>query len=156
MGGVAGGYVPGAVGAGAGMYLPSAPSAVQPGASSPTDAMANPKATGRTSGSIQPNHFVPLVKQTESKDTVEIFQGKSVVEIEQKWLELTEKLPWLDEYTPFYSVETSGVDALGEQRYYGGEFYRLRIGPFGQIEVANEVCSKLSLTRVPCAVVRTQ
>ncbi|MDR3126152.1 MAG: TrbG/VirB9 family P-type conjugative transfer protein [Rickettsiales bacterium] len=156
MGGVAGGYVPGMAGVGA--YLPMSQQSSAPAASpsASTDAMANPKATGRTSGSILPNHYVPLVKQSESKVSVEIFQGKSVVEIEQKWLELTEKLPWLDEYTPFYSVETSGVDELGQQRYYGGEFYRLRIGPFTQIEVANEVCSKLSMTRVPCAVVRTQ
>ncbi len=110
----------------------------------------------KTNASVLPNHYVPLVKQTNSNVSVEIFKGKSVVDLETKWLELTEKLPWLDEYTPFYSVETSGVDELGQQRYYGGELYRLRIGPFGKIEVADEICQKLSLQNVPCSVVRAQ
>ena len=152
MGGLAGGYMPP-------MATFPMPGPMMPmGAPPPqmTDAKANPRATGRTMGSALPNHFVPLVRQNDNNVAVEIFQGKSVVEIEQKWLELTEKLPWLDEYTPFYSVETSGVDMLGQQRYYGGELYRLRIGPFSQMEVANEVCSKLSVMRTPCSVVRTQ
>jgi hypothetical protein len=123
-------------------------------------ASAGPKSWARTNASFLPNHHVPLVKQNDQRVAIEIFQGKSVVELEAKWLELTEKLPWLDEYTPFYSVETSGVDELGQQRYYGGEFYRLRIGPFGgyfnQLETANEVCQKLALSNVPCSIVRTQ
>ena len=110
----------------------------------------------KTNASVLPNHYVPLVKQSNQNVSVEIFKGKSVVELETKWLELSEKLPWLDEYTPFYSVETSGVDEIGQQRYYGGELYRLRIGPFGKIEVADEICQKLSLQNVPCAVVRAQ
>ena len=110
----------------------------------------------KTNASVLPNHYVPLVKQNSQNVSVEIFKGKSVSDLENKWLELTEKLPWLDEYTPFYSVETSGVDEIGQQRYYGGEFYRLRIGPFSQIEVADEICQKLSLQNVPCNVVRTQ
>ena len=113
-----------------------------------------PKA--QTNASVLPNHYVPLVKQNSQEVSVEIFKGKSVVDLENKWLELTEKLPWLDEYTPFYSVETSGVDEIGQQRYYGGEFYRLRVGPFAKIEVADEICQKLSLQNVPCSVVRTQ
>ena len=111
---------------------------------------------GKTNASVLPNHYVPLVKQSNQNVSVEIFKGKSVVELETKWLELSEKLPWLDEYTPFYSVETSGIDEIGQQRYYGGELYRLRIGPFGKIEVADEICQKLSLQNVPCAVVRAQ
>ncbi len=111
---------------------------------------------GKTNASVLPNHYVPLVKQNSQSVSVEIFKGKSVVELETKWLELSEKLPWLDEYTPFYSVETSGIDEIGQQRYYGGELYRLRIGPFGKIEVADEICQKLSLQNVPCAVVRAQ
>lgn len=110
----------------------------------------------KTNASVLPNHYVPLVKQNSQNVSVEIFKGKSVSDLENRWLELTEKLPWLDEYTPFYSVETSGVDEMGQQRYYGGEFYRLRIGPFSQIEVADEICQKLSLQSVPCNVVRTQ
>lgn len=110
----------------------------------------------KTNASVLPNHYVPLVKQNSQNVSVEIFKSKSVSDLENKWLELTEKLPWLDEYTPFYSVETSGVDEIGQQRYYGGEFYRLRIGPFSQIEVADEICQKLSLQNVPCNVVRTQ
>lgn len=110
----------------------------------------------KTNASVLPNHYVPLVKQNSQNVSVEVFKGKSVVDLENKWLELTEKLPWLDEYTPFYSVETSGVDEIGQQRYYGGEFYRLRIGPFAKIEVADEICQKLSLQSVPCSVVRTQ
>ena len=109
-----------------------------------------------TNGSVLPNHYVPLVKQTGQDLSVEIFKGKSVVELETKWLGLTEKLAWLDEYTPFYSVEASGVDEIGQQRYYGGELYRLRIGPFKQIDIANEVCQKLSAKNVPCSVVRAQ
>ncbi|MDR2099107.1 MAG: TrbG/VirB9 family P-type conjugative transfer protein [Rickettsiales bacterium] len=111
---------------------------------------------GRTNASVLPNHYVPLVKQSSMNVSVEIYKGKSVVELENKWLALTEQFPWLDEYTPFYSVETSGVDEIGLQRYYGGEFYRLRIGPFNQIDVANEICQKLSLHNEPCSVVRTQ
>ena len=110
----------------------------------------------KTNASVLPNHYVPLVKQNNQTVSVEIFKGKSVVDLESKWLELTEKLPWLDEYTPFYSVETSGVDEIGQQRYYGGELYRLRIGPFAKIEVADEICQKLSLQNVPCGVVRAQ
>ena len=110
----------------------------------------------KTNGSVLPNHYVPLVKQNNQVLSVEIFKGKSVVELETKWLELSEKLSWINEYTPFYSVETSGVDELGQQRYFGGELYRLRIGPFKQIEVANEICQKLSLKNVPCNVVRTE
>lgn len=110
----------------------------------------------KTNASVLPNHYVPLVKQSNQNVSVEIFKGKSVVELESKWLELSEKLPWLDEYTPFYSVETSGVDEIGQQRYYGGELYRLRVGPFSKIEVADEICQKLSLQNVPCAVVRAQ
>ena len=110
----------------------------------------------KTNGAILPNHYVPLVKQSSQNVSVEVFKGKSVVDLETKWLELTEKLPWLDEYTPFYSVETSGVDEIGQQRYYGGELYRLRIGPFSKIEVADEICQKLSLQNVPCGVVRAQ
>ena len=113
-----------------------------------------PKA--KTNASVLPNHYVPLVKQSNQNVSVEIFKGKSVVDLENKWLELSEKLPWLDEYTPFYSVETSGVDEIGQQRYYGGELYRLRIGPFSKIEVADEICQKLSLQNVPCSVVRAQ
>ncbi len=114
------------------------------------------QAKSKTNASVLPNHYVPLVKQNSQNVSVEIFKGKSVSDLENKWLELTEKLPWLDEYTPFYSVETSGVDEIGQQRYYGGEFYRLRVGPFSQIEVADEICQKLSLQNVPCNVVRTQ
>ncbi len=112
--------------------------------------------TRNTNGSVLPNHYVPLVKQNKQDVSVEIFKGKSVVNLEEMWLELSEKLPWLEEYTPYYSIETSGVDEIGSQRYYGGELYRLRIGPFGKIEVANEVCQKLSIQNVPCSVVRSQ
>jgi ComB9 competence protein len=125
------------------------------GSATPDDAAAA-AARARTNGSVLPNHYVPLVRQNDTKVSVELFKGKSVVELENKWLDLTERLPWLDEHTPFYSVETSGVDEMGQQRYYGGEMYRLRIGPFAQIDVANEVCQKLSLQNVPCSVVRTQ
>lgn len=142
-----------------GGYYPSMQ--IQPGVSyynsSENEAIYNsllPKT--KTNASVLPNHYVPLVKQNNQTVSVEIFKGKSVVELEDKWLELSEKLPWLDEYTPFYSVETSGVDEIGQQRYYGGELYRLRIGPFSKIEVADEICQKLSLQNVPCGVVRAQ
>ncbi|MDR1009008.1 MAG: TrbG/VirB9 family P-type conjugative transfer protein [Rickettsiales bacterium] len=157
--GAAGGFGGGQYGyeypaqAGAYAYPQNAVAAV---ASTPAVIAAVAPQGGRTNASMLPNHYVPLVRQNEQKVSIEIFKGKSVVELESKWLELTEKLPWLDEYTPFYSVETSGVDELGAQRYYGGEFYRLRIGPFARMEVANEVCQKLSLQNVACSVVRTQ
>ena len=135
---------------------------IQTGTGMPFDANMNKaiynrlNKTVKTNGSVLPNHYVPLVKQGNQVLSVEIFKGKSVVELETKWLELSEKLSWINEYTPFYSVETSGVDELGQQRYFGGELYRLRIGPFKQIEVANEICQKLSLKNVPCNVVRTE
>ncbi len=109
-----------------------------------------------TNASTLPNHYVPLVMQKKQDMSVEIFKGKSVIYLEEMWMELTSKLPWLEEYTPYYSIETSGVDELGRQRYYGGELYRLRIGPFTQIEVANDVCRRLSIQNVPCSVVRSQ
>lgn len=172
MGGAAQGYSAGAYGAGYG-YAPQGgyydagyaygPMAAPYGYGAPASVIPETayggtgvSRGGKTNGSVLPNHYVPLVKQNDTKVSVELFKGKSVVELENKWLEMTEKLPWLDEYTPFYSVETSGVDEIGQQRYYGGELYRLRIGPFAQIDVANEVCQKLSLQNAPCAVVRTQ
>ncbi|MCL2438992.1 MAG: TrbG/VirB9 family P-type conjugative transfer protein [Alphaproteobacteria bacterium] len=102
------------------------------------------------------NHFVPLVRQNNGALSIEIFRGRSVSELEGLWLTLTERLPFMDEFTPFYSVETSGVDELGQQRYYGGEFYRLRIGPFERIEKANEICQSLSRHGQSCNIVRTQ
>ncbi|MDR0367227.1 MAG: TrbG/VirB9 family P-type conjugative transfer protein [Rickettsiales bacterium] len=150
-----------------GYEYPAAALGANPSARAQSQAMAQQAAPAfaarggnRTNASFLPNHHVPLVMQNDQRVSIEIFKGKSVVELEAKWLDLTERHPWLDEYTPFYSVETSGVDELGQQRYYGGEFYRLRIGPFGgyfnQLEAANETCQKLAMADVPCSIVRTQ
>jgi hypothetical protein len=114
------------------------------------------KDTPATNASMLPNHYVPLVRQTESKVSIELFKGKNVSDLESQWLDATEKNPWLDEYLPFYSVETSGVDELGAQMYYGGELYRLRIGPFERLEDANSVCLKLAQQKIPCSIVRAQ
>jgi len=167
-----GAYVGGGGGAGMGYSaagMPSVPNFAAYGAAGfPAGAtpMAGTQAAGprvgmipgapQTNASILPTHHVPLVRQNERRTSLELFKGRSVTELENQWLELTEHNPWLDEYVPFYSVETSGVDELGAQMYFGGEIYRLRIGPFDRIEEANSICSRLAQKRVPCSIVRAQ
>jgi hypothetical protein len=109
-----------------------------------------------TNAAILPTHHVPLVRQSDRRISLELFKGRSVTELENQWLQITELNPWLDEYVPFYSVETSGVDELGSQMYFGGEIYRLRIGPFDRIDAASAVCTRLAQQRIPCAIVRAQ
>jgi hypothetical protein len=110
----------------------------------------------QSNASVLPTHHVPLVRQGERRISLELFRGRSVTEIETQWLEATDRNPWLDEYVPFYSVETSGVDELGAQMYFGGEIYRLRIGPFDRIEDANTICVRLAQQGIPCSIVRAQ
>ncbi|MCT4552454.1 MAG: TrbG/VirB9 family P-type conjugative transfer protein [Alphaproteobacteria bacterium] len=113
----------------------------------------------RTNGSYLPDHYVPLVEQKTVSYAVEIKKGDSIKELEKSWEAMSAgKGNMLSRYQDrvFYSLEDEGVDELGSNLYHGNEVYRLRIGPFEEIDEPDELCKKLSGFRINCKVVRIQ
>ncbi|MDR2934194.1 MAG: TrbG/VirB9 family P-type conjugative transfer protein [Rickettsiales bacterium] len=114
------------------------------------------KTKNLTNAFVLPDHYVPIVKQSKISFAVELVRGKTPKELDEEWYKIQNAFEFLKEFTPYYSVETKGVDELSLTQYKGNEFYRLRIGPFGAIEEADGICRKLAAFNTPCNVVRIQ
>lgn len=81
---------------------------------------------------------------------IELASATSVAELEAKWQEIQSKnRKALSGYSPYYSM-----DAIAE----GGlpELFRLRVGPFGSVKDADNMCDTLGKKGVSCSVVRTE
>ncbi len=119
-------------------------------------ANADPKNSIKTNAYVLPSHYVPIVKQTKITFAVELARGKTPKSLDEEWYKMQNSFEFLKEFTPYYSVETKGVDELSKTQFKGNEFYRLRIGPFDAIEEADAICRKLAAFSTPCNVVRIQ
>ncbi len=145
--GYAAGYGAAPVDGGGGPY-------VYPGSGESVGGNGNGKS--KTNAYVLPSHYVPIVKQSTISFAVELARGKTPKALDEEWYKIQNAFEFLKEFTPYYSVETKGVDELSSTQYKGNEFYRLRIGPFGAIEEADGICRKLAAFSTPCNVVRIQ
>jgi hypothetical protein len=117
-------------------------------------------------GSILPKVSVPLEYIEKNRIALEIAVDDSVEKLEEYWNKLRNDnqdnaLGQIFEIlTPFYSVESKGVDELGGKSYRGAELYRLRLmlkdGSDFNVEVADGYCSRLSSAGITCNVVKEQ
>ncbi len=119
-------------------------------------ANGDPKSNIKTNAYVLPSHYVPIVKQSKVAFAVELARGKTPKVLDEEWYKMQNSFEFLKEFTPYYSVETKGVDELSKTQFKGNEFYRLRIGPFEMIEEADAICRKLASFSTPCNVVRIQ
>ena len=117
---------------------------------------SNDQNINKTNAFALPSHYVPIVKQGKINFAIELARGKSPKELDEEWYKIQSAFEFLKEFTPYYSVETKGVDELGARQYKGNEFYRLRIGPFANVEEADNICRKLAAFQTNCTVVRIQ
>lgn len=117
-------------------------------------------------GGILPQHHVPLIKVEKNRIALEIAVDESVEKLDEYWNRIYNENrdgmlgPIFNLLTPFYSVETRGVDELGARPYHGAELYRLRLmlkdGSDFNVEVADEYCRRLGASGIKCNVVVEQ
>lgn len=142
----------------AGVYMN--PTQLSPGMMNLPKKAPYPK-PNKTKASYLPDHYVPIIKDQKSEVSIELESGTSITDLETKWIELQEVVQeaypdLLINYQPFYSIETEGIDELGQNPASSNEIYRLRIGPIEDIKKGAKICKELSLYRIPCTVVRSQ
>lgn len=92
------------------------------------------------------------LKQSVPVDTVavELAQGKSIAELENKWETIrTKNRAALNGYNPYFSIDTVAEGGMPD-------LFRLRIGPMDDLQKADDLCAKLSKKGVSCSVIKTQ
>jgi len=81
---------------------------------------------------------------------VELGTATDITELEAKWEGIYAKnKDVLRGFSPYFSIDTAAEGGMPE-------LFRLRIGPFKDVNAGDAVCSKLSKKGITCSVVRTQ
>ncbi len=117
-----------------------------------------------TAGSYLPQSNIPLITSNQTGVAVELKSDTSVKSLNDYWTGLLAKFSGEDGkgiLTPyrdmvFFAVDETGVGDLGSS---GGaaRLYRLRVGPFSDIDSAQKLCDQmLKFSGTSCHVVRIQ
>ncbi|MDR1206829.1 MAG: TrbG/VirB9 family P-type conjugative transfer protein [Rickettsiales bacterium] len=117
-----------------------------------------------TAGAFLPQTNIPLIPSNQIGVAVELKSDPSVKALNDYWTKLLAKFSGEDGsglLTPykdmvFFAVDEQGVGALGDVGATA-RLYRLRLGPFADIDNAQVLCDKLQKFQgVACHVVRIQ
>ena len=117
-----------------------------------------------TAGSYLPQTNIPLITSNQSGVAVELKSDTSVKALDDYWEGLLAKFSGDDgvgllssyKNNVFYAVDEQGVGDLGTDSK-SARLYRLRIGPFADIDQAQKLCDQLlKFSGTSCHVVRIQ
>jgi len=117
-----------------------------------------------TAGAFLPQSNIPLISSNQRGVAVELRSDPSIKALNDHWTRLlaqfsgTEGAGLLTPYRDmvFFAVDEQGVGELGASGNTA-RLYRLRIGPFGNISEAQDLCDKLQRFQAgACHVVRIQ
>ncbi len=117
-----------------------------------------------TAGAYLPQTNIPLISSNQIGVAVELKSDTSVRALDDYWAELLAKFSGEDgqglltkyEDMVFFAVDEQGVGELGAESATARQ-YRLRIGPFADIETAQKLCDQLlKFSSTSCSVVRMQ
>lgn len=150
---------------GAGYYMPAGYGAPQAITQQSSGSVVNMLPQQRnTAGAYLPQTNIPLISSNQVGVAVELKSDTSVKALDDYWAMLLAKFSGEDgeglltpyEDMVFYSVDTQGVGDLGAASA-SARMYRLRIGPFTDINTAQKLCDKmLKFSGTSCSVVRLQ
>ncbi len=148
---------------GAGYYMPAGFTVpqVMPSSGSVVNMLPQER---NTAGAYLPQTNIPLIASNQTGVAIELKSDTSVKALENHWTTLLAKFSGEDGQgllTPykdmvFFAVDEQGVGDLGAASSAARQ-YRLRIGPFANIETAQSLCDKLlKVSGTSCSVVRMQ
>jgi ComB9 competence protein len=148
---------------GAGYYMPAGFTVPQalPASGSVVNMLPQER---NTAGSYLPQSNIPLISSNQSGVAVELRSDTDVSTLADYWATLLAKFSGEDgqglltpyEDMAFFSVDEQGVGELGAQSATARQ-YRLRIGPFADIDSAQTLCDKLlKVSGTSCSIVRMQ
>ena len=148
---------------GAGYYMPAGFTVPQalPASNSVVNMLPQER---NTAGAYLPQSNIPLITSNQSGVAVELRSDTEVKALADYWTMLLAKFSGEDGQgllTPykdmaFFAVDEQGVGELGAQSATARQ-YRLRIGPFADIDTAQTLCDKLlKFSGTSCSVVRMQ
>ena len=148
---------------GAGYYMPAGFTVPQalPASGSVVNMLPQER---NTAGAYLPQSNIPLITSNQSGVAIELKSDTEVKALADYWTTLLAKFSGEDGQgllTPykdmaFFAVDEQGVGELGAQSTSARQ-YRLRIGPFADIDAAQTLCDKLlKFSGTSCSVVRMQ
>jgi type IV secretory pathway VirB9-like protein len=148
---------------GAGYYMPAGFTVpqVMPSSGSVVNMLPQER---NTAGAYLPQSNIPLISSNQNGVAIELKSDTSVKALETYWTTLLAKFSGEDGQgllTPykdmvFFAVDEQGVGDLGATLTTARQ-YRLRIGPFADIDTAQTLCDKmLKVSGTSCSVVRMQ
>ena len=149
---------------GAGYYMPAGYSVPQVMPQSSGSVVNMLPQQRNTAGAYLPQTNIPLISSNQVGVAVELKSDTSVKALDDYWAMLLAKFSGEDgqglltpyEDMVFYSVDTQGVGDLGTASA-SARMYRLRVGPFADIDTAQKLCDKmLKFSGTSCSVVRLQ
>ncbi|MEE1111136.1 MAG: TrbG/VirB9 family P-type conjugative transfer protein [Alphaproteobacteria bacterium] len=148
---------------GAGYYMPAG--FVAPQTLPASGSVVNMLPTQRnTAGAYLPQSNIPLISSNQKGVAIELKSDTSVKALEDYWTNMLAKFSGEDGQgllTPykdmvFFAVDEQGVGELGADSV-AARLYRLRVGPFADIDTAQTLCDKmLKFSGTTCNVVRMQ
>lgn len=117
-----------------------------------------------TAGAYLPQSNIPLITSNQAGVAIELKADRNVKALDDYWNDLLVKFsgddgqgllnPYKD--MVFFAVDDQGVSDLGATSTTA-QLYRLRIGPFADIDTAQKLCDKLlKFSGASCNVVRMQ
>lgn len=148
---------------GAGYYMPAGFTVPQALPSSGSVVNMLPQERN-TAGAYLPQSNIPLIASNQTGVAIELKSDTSVKALETYWTNMLAKFSGEDGQgllTPykdmvFFAVDEQGVGDLGATSTTARQ-YRLRIGPFADIDTAQTLCDKmLKFSGTSCSVVRMQ
>lgn len=152
------------VATGAGYYMPmgySAGSGAVGGNGTTTTMLPTQR---NTAGAFLPQTNIPLITSNQSGVAIELMADQSVKALNDHWAGLLAKFSGeegqglLAKYKDkvFFAVDEEGVGELGSPSATA-RLYRLRIGPFADIDTAQKLCDELlKFSSTSCNIVRIQ
>jgi hypothetical protein len=117
-----------------------------------------------TAGAYLPQSNIPLINSNQLGVAIELMSDTSMETLADYWATLLAKFSGEDgqgllspyEDMAFFAVDEQGVGELGAQSSAARQ-YRLRVGPFADIDTAQTLCNKLlKVSGTSCSVVRMQ
>ena len=152
---------------GAGYYMPAGFTVPQTMPTNTSGSVVNMLPTQRnTAGAYLPQTNIPLISSNQTGMAVELASDTSISALEEYWNKLLAKFsgdegegllrPYRD--MVFFAIDEQGVGDLGSDTK-AARLFRLRVGPFSDIDTAQKLCSDLIKQtggQTACKVVRMQ
>lgn len=148
---------------GAGYYMPAGFTVPQALPASNSGVNVLPQARN-TAGAYLPQSNIPLINSNQLGVAIELMSDTNMDTLADYWATLLAKFSGEDgqgllspyEDMAFFAVDEQGVGELGAQSSAARQ-YRLRVGPFADIDTAQTLCNKLlKVSGTSCSVVRMQ